>query len=83
MSTGANALSSSTKCNNYSLEYMDVLDELNNIEELQLKLDNSTSLTKQYLESFEREIAEGINLTVTPNPYVTKVSDIFSDIIYY
>lgn len=68
MSTGANTLCPSTKCNNSSLEYMDVLDDLNNIEELQLKLDNSSSLTKQYLESFEREIAEGINLLVIPNP---------------
>lgn len=61
MSTGVNVLSSSNKCNNSSLEYMNVLDDLNNIEELQLKLDGSTSLTKQYLESFEKEIAEGIN----------------------
>lgn len=44
---------------------MDVLEDLNNIEELQFKFDNSTSLTKQYLESFEREIAEGIHFSFT------------------
>lgn len=54
-------LNSPEKCNKTNLEHicMDILDNVNNIEELQFKQNNTKSLAKLYLESFVKEITEG------------------------
>jgi hypothetical protein len=60
MLTEKQILNFSKKCKKLNLEniHMDNLDN-NNTEELQFKHNNTHSLTKQYLESFVKEIAEG------------------------
>lgn len=64
MSTEKQILNSPEKCNKLNLEHvcLDILDNVNSIEELQFKQNNS--LTKQYLESFVKEISEGRDVMV-------------------
>lgn len=50
-------LNSSTKCNKSNID--DILNDVNDVKDFQPKEKNSLSLTKQYLESFEKEIAKG------------------------
>lgn len=50
-------LTKSTETPEFSL-VDNLLDDINS-EELQSKYSSATSITKQYLESFEKEIAEG------------------------
>lgn len=61
MLTENQILNFSEKCNKLNLEHncMDNLDNINNTEESQFKHNNTQSLTKQYLESFVKEIAKG------------------------
>ncbi|KAL5233044.1 hypothetical protein ACI65C_000454 [Semiaphis heraclei] len=49
-------LNSSTECNKSNIE--EILNDVNDIKEFQSKEKNTLSLTKQYLESFEKEIAK-------------------------
>lgn len=50
-------LNSSTKCNKLNVD--NILNDVNDIKEFQSKEKTTLSLTKQYLESFEKEIAKG------------------------
>lgn len=51
------SLNSSTKCDKSNID--EVLNDVNDIKEFQPKEKTTLSLTKQYLESFEKEIAKG------------------------
>ncbi|XP_016661737.1 uncharacterized protein LOC100573976 [Acyrthosiphon pisum] len=61
-------LNSSTKCNELNVD--NILNDVNDIKEFQSKEKTTLSLTKQYLESFEKEIAkerEDINGNINNN----------------
>jgi len=50
-------LNPSTKCNKLIVD--NILNDINDIKDFQSKENTTLSLTKQYLESFEKEIAKG------------------------
>lgn len=50
-------LNSSIKCNKLNID--NILNDVSDIKEFQSKERTTLSLTKQYLESFEKEIAKG------------------------
>ncbi|XP_026812619.1 uncharacterized protein LOC113553471 [Rhopalosiphum maidis] len=61
-------LNSSTKCSSLNVE--EILDDVNEMKEFQSKEKTNLSLTKQYLESFEKEIAkerENVNGNINNN----------------